>query len=108
MSIRVTRSTFDDLDQVVATHLASFPGFFLSALGPRFLREFYAALIRHPQGHLYVAFRDSGANPGVPASMGEYHDTFTRVDGTLLFASREVRPIFVNADAPRPQIGDAK
>jgi hypothetical protein len=56
----------------------------------------------------YVAFRDSGANPAVPASMGEYHDTFTRVDGTLLFASRRVVPVFVNADAPRPDIGGAR
>jgi hypothetical protein len=56
----------------------------------------------------YVAFRDSGANPGVPASMGEYHDTFTRVDGELRFASRKVVPVFVNADAPRPEIGGAK
>ena len=56
----------------------------------------------------YVAFRDSGYNPAVPASMGEYHDTFTRVDGKLRFASRHVVPVFVNAEAPRPQIGGSR
>lgn len=56
----------------------------------------------------YVAFRDSGDNPAVPASMGEYHDTFTRVDGALRFASRRVVPVFVNTEAPRPQIGGSR
>jgi 3-phenylpropionate/cinnamic acid dioxygenase small subunit len=56
----------------------------------------------------YVAFRDTGANPAVPASMGEYHDTFAEVDGTLLLASRDIVPVFTNPDAPRPVIGERK
>lgn len=56
----------------------------------------------------YIAFRDTGANPAVPASMGEYHDTFATVDGTLLLAARDIVPVFTNPDAPRPVIGGAK
>ena len=43
MNIRpMTRS---DLDSVVAIHLAAFPNFFLTFLGPRFLRVFYDAVM---------------------------------------------------------------
>ena len=46
-----------DIEAVVAVHLASFPGFFLSFLGPRFLNEFYLALVESQQGTLVVAKR---------------------------------------------------
>lgn len=52
----------------------------------------------------YVAFRDSGANPASPASMGEYHDTWVEVDGRLLLARRTVVPVFADAAAPRPSV----
>jgi len=44
MSVRRMRR--DDLDAVVAIHLAAFPDFFLTFLGPRFLRVFYDAVMR--------------------------------------------------------------
>jgi SnoaL-like domain len=53
----------------------------------------------------YVAFRDTGTNPSIPASMGEYHDRFELVDGEWLLAERNIVPVFVNPDAPRPVIG---
>lgn len=56
----------------------------------------------------YTAYRDSGENPAIAASVGEYHDTFAQVDGQWKFAAREVRPVFVNADAPRPDLGASK
>ncbi|HEV8433468.1 MAG TPA: GNAT family N-acetyltransferase [Thermoanaerobaculia bacterium] len=43
MNVRPMRR--DDLDAVVAIHLAAFPNFFLTFLGPRFLRVFYAAVM---------------------------------------------------------------
>ena len=46
----------DDLGDVVRIHLAAFPNFFLSFLGPRFLREFYAATLR--EGVALVAAND--------------------------------------------------
>lgn len=44
MNVRPMRR--DDLDAVVAIHLAAFPNFFLTFLGPRFLRLFYGAVMR--------------------------------------------------------------
>lgn len=44
-----------DTRAVVQTHLASFDGFFLSTLGPRFLRLFYEGMIDVESGVLIVA-----------------------------------------------------
>jgi len=41
----VRRMRRDDLDAVVAIHLAAFPNFFLTFLGPRFLSVFYDAVM---------------------------------------------------------------
>ena len=43
--MNVRAMTRDDLDSVVAIHLAAFPNFFLTFLGPRFLRVFYGAVM---------------------------------------------------------------
>lgn len=45
----------EDIPGIVAVHLASFDGFFLSSLGERFLREFYRGFIRVDEGVLSVA-----------------------------------------------------
>lgn len=45
-----------DLDAVVAIHLAAFPNFFLTFLGPRFLRVFYGAVMQ--DGIALVATQD--------------------------------------------------
>jgi ribosomal protein S18 acetylase RimI-like enzyme len=44
MTVRPMRR--DDLDAVVAIHLAAFPNFFLTFLGPGFLRVFYGAVMQ--------------------------------------------------------------
>lgn len=91
----------DDLEAVVEVHLASFSGFFLSTLGPRFLREFYAALIDHPGGVLLVGVNDGdvvGFVGGAREQVGFYAD---------LLAGRKWR--FVWAALPavmrRPSVG---
>lgn len=43
-----------DVDEVVALHLKAFPSFFLSFLGPRFLKEFYKSFVVDPQGIGFV------------------------------------------------------
>lgn len=43
-----------DLAQVVRVHLRSFPGYFLSELGPRFLRILYKAISDDPSGIVLV------------------------------------------------------
>jgi ribosomal protein S18 acetylase RimI-like enzyme len=40
------------LDGVVAVHQAAFPGFFMTQLGPRFLREYYRCVVDDPTGVL--------------------------------------------------------
>lgn len=46
---------FEDIDQVVKVHLEAFPGFFLTFLGPRFLKEFYVSFTRGAAGIGFVA-----------------------------------------------------
>lgn len=45
-------SRADRLDGVVAVHLDAFPGFFMTQLGPRFLREYYRCVVEYPRGIL--------------------------------------------------------
>jgi len=68
-----------DLDDVVRIHLAAFPNFFLSFLGPRFLREFYTATIR--DGVALVATsedRVTGFVAGVTQSQSFYRRLLRR------------------------------
>jgi ribosomal protein S18 acetylase RimI-like enzyme len=47
-----------DVNEVVHVHLAAFPGFFLSFLGPRFLRQLYLAAVTDPSGVCHVYCED--------------------------------------------------
>ncbi len=53
------------LDQVVGVHLRAFPTFFLTFLGPRFLREFYGSFGVDPSGVGFVALGESDNVVGV-------------------------------------------
>lgn len=55
MSVEIRPMTMGDVGAVTAVHLAAFPGFFLSFLGPRFLRELYRALVADDEGIAFVA-----------------------------------------------------
>jgi ribosomal protein S18 acetylase RimI-like enzyme len=48
------------IDAVVAVHLEAFPGFFMTQLGPRFLREYYRCVVEYPRGILLT--EDSGGD----------------------------------------------
>ncbi len=56
-----------DVDQVVAVHLASFPGFFLSFLGPDFLSLLYSAICSAQEGIAFVYLNDAGIPVGFVA-----------------------------------------
>ena len=43
-----------DVESVVRVHMDGFPGFFLTFLGPAFLREFYAGVCEDPSGIAFV------------------------------------------------------
>jgi len=55
----------EDVDTVVSVHLRAFPSFFLSFLGPRFLREFYGSFLVDPMGLGFVAVDGGGRVLGV-------------------------------------------
>lgn len=47
----------------------------------------------------YCTFRDSSADPLVPASVGEFREQYRQVDGRWRFARREIVPVFGGANA---------
>jgi len=51
-----------DIEAVVGIHLHSFPGFFLSQLGPRFLHLYYRGVCRDPDG-VALVFEDDDGRP---------------------------------------------
>src|SRR4051812_24983292 len=61
MAHRIREATWgSDLDRVVEIHLAAFPGFFLSAMGPRFLRAYYRVLRESTRSILLVIEPEGG------------------------------------------------
>jgi len=73
MAIRDMR--LEDIPAVVGIHLQSFPGFFLTFLGPSFLKLLYEGVGRHPQGIALVSESDSGIDgfvAGVADQSGFY------------------------------------
>lgn len=64
LSIRVTKN--GDLSHLCSLHKESFPNFFLTSLGPRFLRLLYAGFANEPKGVCIVAEED-GVIVGVAA-----------------------------------------
>ena len=54
-SVTLRSAEAADAWEVVQAHLASFDGFFLSTLGPRFLHHFYEGMIEIESGVLIVA-----------------------------------------------------
>jgi ribosomal protein S18 acetylase RimI-like enzyme len=55
--IELRRMIREDITSVVRVHRESFPGFFLSSLGPGFLRLFYQAVMNDDDGIAIVAAR---------------------------------------------------
>jgi ribosomal protein S18 acetylase RimI-like enzyme len=67
--------TTTDVSAVVQVHLDSFPGFFLTFLGPAFLRELYVATLMDPSGISFVAANGTGIHgfvTGTSQSAGFY------------------------------------
>jgi ribosomal protein S18 acetylase RimI-like enzyme len=64
---------------VVQTHLASFPGFFLSFLGPRFLSVFYAGICAAPEGICFVYLNSAGIPAGFVAGSSQPRAFYSRL-----------------------------
>jgi ribosomal protein S18 acetylase RimI-like enzyme len=79
-----------DVEQVVALHMRSFPGFFLTFLGPRFLRLMYRGIAEDEGGVMLVA--DSGGAiegfaAGVKQQSGFYSRLLRRAKWSFAFAA---------------------
>lgn len=59
-SISVVPLAQEAIPQIVTIHLRAFPNFFLSFLGPTFLREFYGSFLVDPQGLGFMAKAPDG------------------------------------------------
>jgi ribosomal protein S18 acetylase RimI-like enzyme len=55
VSVTIRPMLMADVGAVTAVHLAAFPGYFLSFLGPSFLRELYRAIVSDDEGIAFVA-----------------------------------------------------
>ncbi len=55
LSIKIRKAVISDLDSVVDVHMVSFPGFFLTKMGRRFLKEMYSAYFIYRGGIFFVA-----------------------------------------------------
>ena len=69
----------EHIPAVVRTHLASFPGFFLSFLGPRFLSVFYAGVCAAPEGIGIVYFNADGDPAGFVAGSSNPRGFYSRL-----------------------------
>jgi ribosomal protein S18 acetylase RimI-like enzyme len=56
--LKVRKADFTDIDGIVQVHLQSFPNFFLTSLGKRFLSEYYNIYIQYE--HIAFVVEDSG------------------------------------------------
>lgn len=54
-AVLVRQAAAADLEQIVAVHAAAFPEFFLTSLGPAFLRAYYRAVLDFDAGCVLVA-----------------------------------------------------
>ena len=84
-----------DVESVVCIHLSSFAGFFLSFMGPRFLREFYKATLLDESGLALVSTQADGIAGfavGTTEPVGFYRRTI--INNWNLFLAASFIPIF--------------
>jgi ribosomal protein S18 acetylase RimI-like enzyme len=75
----IQKMTPSDVDQVVQTHLQSFPNFFLSELGPKFLSLFYRAVCADQSGIALVGLDQTGRVAGFAAGTSNPRGFYTRL-----------------------------
>jgi ribosomal protein S18 acetylase RimI-like enzyme len=90
-----------DVETVVAVHLAAFQGFFLTFLGPAFLRELYRAIMADPSGMAYV-YEQAGQIVGFVAGTDQPAGFYRRIlcQRWWCFGLALIKPILL-----RPSIG---
>ncbi len=58
--VKIRSASVSDLHSVVNIHRKAFPDFFLTKMGPRFLKEMYSGYLRHSSGIFLVATDGNG------------------------------------------------
>lgn len=71
--------TTEHIPAVVQVHLNSFPGFFLSFLGPRFLSLYYTGVCEAPEGIAFVYLNASGVPVGFVAGSSNPRGFYSRL-----------------------------
>lgn len=77
LALRPLRAS--DVQRCAELHIEAFPGFFLSKLGPRFLREFYRGFLSDPTAIAIVATAHSGTVVGAVVGTFEPQGFFSRL-----------------------------
>jgi GNAT superfamily N-acetyltransferase len=75
----IRRMGVRDISRVVGIHLASFPGFFLTFLGARFLSLYYAGICTAPEGIAYVYLDAAGSPAGFVAGTSDPRGFYSRL-----------------------------
>ncbi len=75
----IRRMTAEDINAVVSVHLASFQGFFLSFLGPRFLYLYYSGVNSDPEGICFVCLNTDGKPAGFVAGSANPRGVYSRL-----------------------------
>ncbi len=91
----IRKLRMNDVSHVVAVHLSSFPGFFLSFLGPGFLSLFYSGICTAPEGIAFVYLNDAGSPAGFVAGTsnpGGFYSRLLKRDW-LKFALASIIPV---------------
>ncbi|WP_164100392.1 GNAT family N-acetyltransferase [Candidatus Laterigemmans baculatus] len=79
MTISIKTARVDQLTAMADLHMSAFPNFFLTSLGPRFLRTLYLAIERDPTGLVLTASDPQGRLVGFAAGVGESQSCFMRL-----------------------------
>ncbi|WP_169817596.1 GNAT family N-acetyltransferase [Chlorobaculum limnaeum] len=69
----------EHIESIVKVHQASFPGYFLSFLGPKFLSLFYKAISSSPEGISFVYINDIGSPIGFVAGTTNPRGFYSRL-----------------------------
>lgn len=75
----IRRFQISDVSRVVTVHLSSFPGFFLSFMGPTFLSVFYSSICTAPEGIAFVYLNDAGVPAGFVAGTSNPRGFYSRL-----------------------------
>ena len=92
-----------DILRIVDVHLLSFPGFFLSSLGPNFLFLYYSGVVDAPEGITFVYLNEAGQPAGFVAGTANPRGFYKRLlkKDWLKFSFASVGALLRNPGAVR-------